>query len=70
MFQYVLVILNIMLNNIVDVVCLYAYRQMDHLQEVLLTIQQENACKDALMFQIITQIIQQEDASCIAQNNH
>lgn len=59
-----------MLNNIADVVYLYAYRQMDHSLEVLPTIQQENAFKDALMFQIITQIIQQEDVSCIAQNSH
>lgn len=59
-----------MLNNIVDVVYLYAYKQMGHSQEVLPTIQRENAFKDALMFQIITQTIQQEDASCIAQNNH
>ncbi len=68
-FQFVHNILNIMLNNIAAGVSHYAYQQLQHIQEVLLIIQQENVLKPVLKNQIIILITLPEDVYYIALNN-
>ncbi len=58
-----------MLNNIAAGVSHYAYQQLQHIQEVLLIIQQENVLKPVLKYQIIILITLPEDVYYIALNN-
>lgn len=58
-----------MLNNIAAGVSHYAYQQLQHIQEVLLIIQQENVLKPVLKNQIIILITLPEDVYYIALNN-